>query len=569
MKRNQHIADLAPVLAGQKIHHVIICPGSRNAPLIQLFTSDPSFRCHSIVDERSAGYVALGMARQLQEPVAVVTTSGTAVLNLAPAAAEAHFQHVPLVLVTADRPRESVPQFDNQVIDQQEPFIRNSKGFFQFPAGAGNEGQLQEIGGHVQTLVREACSFPEGPVHFNVPLEEPLYEPLPPPRENQPPSGENLPKQGKNHPVKKSSRNRWKRISSGTRLLVLAGAGRHGGEIPALLESMARKYGTVVVAENIANLPSDRFIANPELLLNAAGEKELKELTPERLVVFGGQVVSKRMKLFLKAHPPGEIVLLENDPEGGLRTLLETLEGSAKRTDDEEDGRFGGYPEAWKRLEGKALAQAVDFLERTPFSNLAVIHRTMSSLPAGTVLHLGNSSVIRYSQLLPMRKDLQYFSNRGTSGIDGVVSTAVGAAMVSAGQHLLLVGDLSFVYDSNALWNKDFPANLKIVVVNDGGGGIFRLLEGPDRMPFFEEYSVTRHPVSLELLSRSFGREHLKADGLDELEEKLNLLLAPDSGINVLEADTSGSENSRIFKSFLNHHHSSYGEKKLEDHQGV
>jgi len=560
MKRNQHIADLAPVLAGQRIRHVIICPGSRNAPLIQLFTSDPSFCCHSIVDERSAGYVALGMARQLQEPVAVVTTSGTAVLNLAPAAAEAFYQHLPLVLVTADRPREAVPQFDNQVIDQQEPFIRNSKGFFQFPPGAGNEAQLQEISRHVQALVREACTFPEGPVHFNVPLEEPLYEPLPPPRDNLSPPGENPTPAGEN---------RWERIHAGTRLLLLAGAGRYGGDIPAFLESMAGKHGTVVVAENIANLPSERFIAHPELLLSAAGEKELKELIPERVVAFGGQVVSKRMKLFLKARPPVEITLLEDDPEGGLRTLLEALDRSAGRTDDGEGGRFSGYLESWKRLERKVLPRAVDFLERAPFSNLAAIHRTLSSLPAGTVLHLGNSSVIRYSQLLPLRNDLQYFSNRGTSGIDGVVSSAVGAAIVSARQHLLVVGDLSFVYDSNALWNKDFPANLKIVVVNDRGGGIFRLLEGPDRMPFFEEYSVTRHPVSLELLSRSFGRGYLRAHGLDELEEKLDVLLAPDSGINVLEADTSDSENSRIFKSFLNHHHLSHGEKNLEDHQGV
>ena len=120
--------------------------------------------------------------------------------------------------------------------------------------------------------------------------------------------------------------------------------------------------------------------------------------------------------------------------------------------------------------------------------------------------------------------------------------------MVSDLQHLLILGDLSFVYDSNALWNKSFPENLKIIVLNDGGGGIFRLLEGPDRMDFFEEFSVTHHPVSLELLSGAFGRRFSRAANMDELDRQLEALFAPFKGPSVLEVDTSASENSRIFK---------------------
>jgi len=152
---------------------------------------------------------------------------------------------------------------------------------------------------------------------------------------------------------------------------------------------------------------------------------------------------------------------------------------------------------------------------------------------------------------VPVRRDLLYYSNRGTSGIDGSVSAAVGASLVSDRTHVLVVGDLSFVYDSNALWNKNFPQNLKIIVLNDGGGGIFRLLEGPDRMDFFEEYSVTHHPVSLELLSQAFGRDCSRVTNREELQEKLETLFSPGSILSVLEVDTTGSENSRIFKQFF------------------
>jgi 2-succinyl-5-enolpyruvyl-6-hydroxy-3-cyclohexene-1-carboxylate synthase len=209
------------------------------------------------------------------------------------------------------------------------------------------------------------------------------------------------------------------------------------------------------------------------------------------------------------------------------------------------------YLDSWKITGERVLTLAREKLESLPFGNLSAIHRIFSKVPSGTVMHLGNSTTIRYSQIIQVRKDLLYYANRGISGIDGCVSSAVGAAMVSEKMHLLLVGDLSFVYDSNALWNKNFPDNLKIVVLNDGGGGIFRLLDGPDRMEFFEEYSVTHHPVSLELLSQAFGRAVQRAGGPEELEEKLDLLFASGTNLSVLEVDTSDSENSRIFKNFL------------------
>ncbi|MCK5134482.1 MAG: 2-succinyl-5-enolpyruvyl-6-hydroxy-3-cyclohexene-1-carboxylic-acid synthase [Bacteroidales bacterium] len=537
MNYNQHIADLGFLFEQLGIQHVIICPGSQNAPLIQLFTSNESFTCHSIVDERSAAYVALGMARQIRQPVVVVTTSGTAVLNLAPAVAEAHYQHVPLIVLTADRPLEKISQFNNQIIDQVEPYVNNSKGFFELPVEVRDQQELGEVLSIVEELVKTAVTLPGGPVHLNIPLAEPFYEKLPGPLLHHAGSGIQLASAQQDSVASDP-------VPSDRKILILAGTSAPDEEIQWILTNLANSRQVVVVAENIANMPSDDFIANPELLLAGTDEDERKDLAPDLVVSFGGQVVSKQLKLFLQALENLEVWMLEGSPAEELNRLTGKNAPAAPAT-------INQYLKAWKKAEARVRKTAVRFLDQATYCNLTAIQRVIASIPERSVLHLGNSSTIRYSQLLPLRQDLSYFSNRGTSGIDGCVSAAVGAALVSSDLHVLVVGDLSFVYDSNALWNRNYPKNLKIIVMNDGGGGIFRLLEGPDRMDFFEEYSVTHHPVSLELLTQSFGRIFQRARSMEELEEKLEVLFQPDSSISVLEVETSASENSRTFKDFM------------------
>ncbi|MCK4879748.1 MAG: 2-succinyl-5-enolpyruvyl-6-hydroxy-3-cyclohexene-1-carboxylic-acid synthase [Bacteroidales bacterium] len=531
MHHLQHIAELGPLVERVEARHVIIAPGSRNAPLIQLFTSDKRFICHSIVDERSAGYVALGMARQLDKPVVVVTTSGTAVMNLSPAVAEAFQQQIPLVVLTADRPREILSQFNNQVTDQRAPYFNFSKGFFEFPAEVREEGELKRGIQAVERLFREAVRYPAGPVHLNLPLTEPLYDPLPASLLSQ-----------------KEAEIEFEFPSSGTitgpaidltgrKVMILAGMGKRDAALQKALEKVQLCSQAVVVAENISNLTSDHFISTPELVLSGASDDERATLAPDLVIAFGQQVVSKRMKLFVQSLESAEIIELPEEPS--IAGLLEKLTGSG-----EVDNQ---YLPLWKEIEERECDRATTYLRQAPFGNLTAVGRILDAVPSHTVIHLGNSTSIRNSQLVPVRPDLEYYSNRGTSGIDGSLSAAVGAAMVSNHQHLLLVGDLSFVYDSNALWNKDFPENLKIVVLNDGGGGIFRLLKGPGRMAFFEEFSVTHHPVSLELLSGAFGRRFGRAAGFHELDRQIESLLAPGTGLSVVEVDTTASENSRIF----------------------
>jgi 2-succinyl-5-enolpyruvyl-6-hydroxy-3-cyclohexene-1-carboxylate synthase len=503
---------------------------------MQFFTSRDTFHCYSVVDERSGGYMALGMARQLDEPVIVITTSGTAVLNLAPSVAEAFHQRIPLVALTADRPLEVIPQFNNQWLDQEAPFYAFSKGFYQLPPEVYQPEDLEQIAGHLERLLASSISCPQGPVHINVTLEEPLYDPLPPPLLDH---GKPFPDTGYAEPENGSPAG----IPAGHRILVLAGMGSPDGRLLKSLELLVMSRQAVVVAEHIANLPGVSFCAHPELVMAGLNEEEKETLAPDLVLSFRGQVVSKRLKQFLQSREGLE----HREISGNVPAFLEEL--AAQHVPG--PGFSNDFQDRWKQAEDRVLKITEGRVRDLPFGNLSAVQSVLSSLPAGTAVHLGNSGVIRYALLTARRGDLTYYANRGTSGIDGSVSAAVGAAMVSETMHLLLVGDLSFVYDSNALWNRFFPGNLKIIVLNDGGGGIFRLLDGPDRMDFFEEYSVTHHPVSLELLSESYGRKCQRAATGKEFKEKLRSILDPGSTIQVLELDTAACENSRIFKDFL------------------
>jgi 2-succinyl-5-enolpyruvyl-6-hydroxy-3-cyclohexene-1-carboxylate synthase len=464
--------------------------------------------------------------------VVVLTTSGTAVLNLSPAVAEAFQQRIPLLVLTADRPREILSQFNNQVCDQRAPYFNYSKGFFEFPAQLRTKEELEQGMQSLDELLLDALRSPAGPVHLNLPLVEPLYESLPTPVLQEKKQGAES-----EQSFSESHAQDFPDIS-GKKVLILAGMGRGDPAIKQALEQMVRSKLVVVVAENISNLASEHFISTPELVLSGASPEERTQLLPDRVIAFGQQVVSKRMKLFVQSLE--EVELTELSEETEIAALFSQLSGP-----EEIDHPF---QRLWKALETREQKRATSYLHQAPFGSVTAVTRILQALPPETIVHLGNSSTVRYAQLIASRPDLSYFANRGTSGIDGSVSAAVGAAMISDAQHLLVVGDLSFVYDSNALWNKDFPKNLKIVVLNDGGGGIFRLLDGPGNMDFFEEFSVTHHPVSLELLSGAFGRKFGRATNMDELVQLTDILLDAGAGRSVLEVDLTKSENSLIFK---------------------
>ncbi|MCK4749018.1 MAG: 2-succinyl-5-enolpyruvyl-6-hydroxy-3-cyclohexene-1-carboxylic-acid synthase, partial [Bacteroidales bacterium] len=347
MEHNQHLSEFALLFKDLGLNHVIISPGSRNTPLIQMFTSNDYFDCHSIVDERSAGYVALGISRELNEPVGVVTTSGTAVLNLGPAVAEADYLNLPLMILTADRPLEKIQQFNNQAIDQEEVFLKNSRGFMQVDSRIGNIADLNSLVAKAYELASSALENPCGPVHFNFVLAEPLYDPLPVSvfqhhdwkkdkpeirldeslknwlgrREKKSGAPVVLPGGRKKKPDEQEQIPEYPQ-----KVLFLAGMGGADKNLLQVLERFSEKLGAVVIAENISNLPSENFITNPDLVIASASTDELEALMPDLVVTFGGQVVSKRLKLFLQSGN-AKIYNLESEPGANLQVLLDYIDG--------------------------------------------------------------------------------------------------------------------------------------------------------------------------------------------------------------------------------------------------
>lgn len=548
----QHITDLAFILKQHDISHVVICPGSRNAPLIQVFERDQAFSCFSIVDERSAGYVALGMCKELQKPVVIVTTSGTSTLNLAPAVAEAHYQNIPLIILTADRPAEWPPQFGNQRINQENIYLQNSKHSYQFPSELSDEKELTAALTIFSEIITRGSSGKKGPVHFNIPLNEPLYELVAP----EPSGNFSITKDisADMDPFNFGSED-LKRIAvaieNNKKVLLITGMGRYSQPEMELMSNLTSHYEVNVIAENIANLANDRFISSPELVLASADEKDMKALEPDLVLLIGGQVVSKRTRLFIQRLRDVPLFVSESFP-GELISLFAGIEHSDYGRPDVS------YPGYWKKLETNAWKHGLSFLQNSPYSNLTAINEILEAIPEGTTVHLGNSGTIRYSQIRPVKSGYTWYSNRGTSGIDGSLSTAAGAAMVSSDLHVVILGDLSFIYDSNALWNREFPGNLKIIVLNDKGGGIFRLLDGPDRMSFFGKFSVAHHPASIGGLAEAFNIKSRVAGSFDELKEGLNQLFSDDTDLQLLEVDTGGCENSSIFKQFFKSIHNQH-----------
>ncbi len=564
---NRHISELAEIAFQKGIRYAVISPGSRNAPLISAFLLHGKINCLSLVDERSAAFFALGIAQQQGKPVALISTSGTAVLNYAPALAEAFYQKVPLLVLTADRPVEWIDQQDNQTIRQQAIHAHYVKDSYQLPQEVHSETDIWHSQRMMSEAVNLAGTFPKGPVHVNIPLKEPLYD-----RENvQNPQPKIIAlKAGKisldDDDLSEIS-GKW---NASRRKLIICGQQNNDEELNNLLSQLAEDNSVTVISENLSNITNKRFIDCPEKLLAGTDQENYSSLVPDILVSFGGPVVSKRLKIFLRNHKPKEHWLIDSsashtDTYQSLTQIFpvqpvyffDQLLSRQKAISD------ASYREDWKRLEKKVETNHALFLAESPFSDLKAFHILLGKMPGHSVLHLGNSSPVRYAQLFKTNSSLTYYSNRGTSGIDGCLSTAAGAAYFNNKKlTTVILGDLSFMYDSNALWNKNLSADLRIIVINNGGGGIFRLIEGPAKNEGFEEFFETRHPANIEMLSRAYGLSYYYCDNEDDLYNILDKFNGKETKAAVLEIKTPRIENADIYKNYLNFIKKSDGTKK-------
>lgn len=528
--------------------HAVISPGSRNAPLIKAFTNEPGIECLSIADERSAGYIAMGIAQQLNQPVAIICTSGTAALNYAPAMAEAYYQHIPIIAITADRPPEWIDQMDGQAIRQNGIFTN----FTEFEVNLKVLTCNMDFSYNIDLFNKAQNKINHGPVHINAPFAEPLYQ-FP---ENYIPSVFDENEYTINQTLSDNELDALKNeFSQYKKVLVIAGQDATNTALNNTLNIFNKLPQVLIINEHLSNLTLKNSIDLPELFFAGIKKSEYEAFSPELLISFGGPVLSKRMKLFLRNNKP--VAHWRIDDRNEFPDTYQCLSKAIRALPHQvlaymTSSLNSEYKSHWLSVFGSIQYKHLTFCEKLLWSDMLTYKQILAAIPQESIVHLGNSSVVRYLNLFRLPNTLELFSNRGTSGIDGVLSTAIGAAMAKPeNTHTLLIGDISFVYDSNAFWNRYPQQNLKIIVINNQGGNIFRLIPGPDTTGALDDYFETHVPVNLKKLVESFGYKHLLSEDTGSLKENLAKLYSEKQAI-VLEIKTNGEYSAQIWKEFFN-----------------
>ncbi len=549
----QGVSELPYICHEYGVAHAVISPGSRNAPLIIAFTSHPHINCISITDERSAAYYALGMAQQLKKPVALICTSGTAMINYSPALAEAYYMNIPLVAITADRPPEWIDQNDGQTIRQKELYSNFIKGSFQTPVETEKQEDLWFFHRMISEALNVAVAPLPGPVHINMPLREPLYEPLPEVDLNNFRIIKTTPVTPTTSSVQvEMLKSKWQNYE---KRLIICGMGNHDPVLAEVLTSIVNNDQAVVIAENLSNLKVDGSIETPDSFMASLGQDDLVSFRPDLLITCGGAVLSKKLKRFLREYQPGEH--WHFGPNAYLTDTFQSLnlvvdsDPAELFTSVSQEGASGSVYVVFARNKNITLMQLHRGLfDEMMFSDMVAYQLLLENIPENSSLHLANSTPVRYSQLFTTRAGIGYYSNRGTSGIDGCISTAAGAAMVSGEMHIALAGDLAFIYDSNALWNNKLPPNLRVIVIDNGGGNIFRLIDTSPVINPIREFFETPHNVDIKKLCEAYHVDYYFADNKESLVENINPFFKPNGRPAVLHIITSGEASSRTFKQY-------------------
>ncbi len=550
------------------IENIIISPGSRNAPLTIGFTEDKFFKCYSLVDERCAAFFALGMSQQSRKPVVAICTSGSALLNYYPAVAEAFYSDIPLVIISADRPVYKIDIGDGQTIRQENVFqnhIGYSGGLKQDVCHAGEKIQkpvetqraIQLFNDDILNKALNTAIETFSPVHINVPFEEPLYDTV---EENTVIPHVELPVIS-GEPESYGLRDFADIWNSSKRKIILVGTNPPDAIEKKHMDSLALDSSVLVFTETTSNLHHPNFFPSIDSIIaplekSTHKNENFKALQPDVLLTFGGMIVSKKIKAFLRNYSPK--YHWHVGPKKAYDTFF-TLSHHFKTDADSFFDRFlrltrpvsSDFYQRWSQVRTHYIEKRKEYLSKIPFTDMLAFHRIIHSIPKGYEVQLGNSSTVRYSQLFDMDPTLRVFCNRGTSGIDGSTSTAMGASIYSGSPTVLLTGDLSFLYDSNGLWNNYIRPDFRIIVINNGGGGIFRILPGKEATENFENYFETVQHLNIEKLCSLYGFEHSKAANDMDLRNKLSEFYKESSTPKLLEIRTPRLKNDKILLAYF------------------
>ena len=528
-----------------EIQTVVISPGSRNAPLTIGFSNHEDFETLSIVDERCAAFFALGIAQQKQEPVALVCTSGSALLNYYPAIAEAYYSQIPIVVISADRPSHFIDIGDGQTIRQENVFHNHI--LFSANLKENDFDKNSEKLSKAFSLLHKV----KGPIHINAPFDEPLYETVSKMRDFS-------------FKIEKSDtesnidyNNLAQLWNSASKKMILVGVHYPNKKLELLLDKVADDPSVLVLTETTSNLNNKRFINSIDNLIFNLTQEEFASLQPDILLTFGGLIVSKKIKKFLREYSPSEHWHVNE-----LRAF-DTYHVLSKHIKIDSYSFFenfhklvihntkSNYESDWTHHKKLIREKHNNYIKKAPYSDLKVFDLILKVIPDFSEVQFSNSAIIRYSQLFEMNSTITVFCNRGTSGIDGSTSTALGAAYATQKSTTLVTGDLSFFYDSNALWNNYIPKDVRIIIINNSGGGIFKIIPGPKKSSALE-YFETPHCLTAEHLSLMFGFEYSTAHNLKTLQQKVVNFYDTSDKPKILEIFTPSDQNDLVLKAYIN-----------------
>ncbi len=553
LSKKRSVQILLQQCVAQGLKEIVISPGSRNAPLILSFSNIPEIKCYTIVDERSAAFFAMGMAQQLKRPVALLCTSGSAALNYAPAIVESYYQEIPLVVLTADRPAEWLGQADGQTIPQNGLY----NNYVRYQATLPVECSHQDDAWYAARCVSEAfykAQFPvKGPVHINVPLREPLYEMEDVPVHNKKTISSLIPQYSLSFEQVTSLKDIWDQSKS---VMILGGVFNRDENFNETLNDCAKKNNVVVLTETTTNIQGEEIIKCIDRQLALIKEEEKAAFSPELLITFGGQIVSKHVKKFLRDNPPKNhwhISLNESfiDTFQHLTLSVKMNPFSFFKEITEFKEVDSDFKEKWQHLKGISRLKHESFVNDVTWCDLRAFDFITKNIPTDYDLQLANSTPVRYAQLFQDQIFIPTFGNRGASGIDGTLSTALGACVGSERKTLAITGDLSFFYDSNALWNKYLNPNFKIILINNGGGGIFKFIPGPAETKQVDEFFEARHSFSAQSLVENYNASYFSCSKEQELQQSLKNFFAYDKKTAVLEIFTREQDNGQILRSYF------------------
>lgn len=546
MSISQTILDIAEICAQHGVKHLVVSPGSRNAPLTLAFSRHASINTRVISDERSAGYIALGIAKSLKQPVILLCTSGTAALNFGPAITEAFYQNVPLLVFTADRPPEWIDQNDGQSVRQRNIFNSHVKQSFELPVSMEHQDEKWQVHRIINEAVNISIGNIPGPVHINAPFREPLY-----------PEGNQSWEYHKDVPLTKITDNcrnlsgeQWQRLATQWanyhKILVVGGQAGQSGKLTEALENLQAHASIPVVGDATSNLHQvNGVIQHPEIILGQTDET-LETLQPDLLITLGGGLISKNLKLFLRKYRPLQHWHLQEQgyPADTFRSLSRVITMDpayffSELIEHIPTSSDSPWYQRWRQQQDRAKQWITEYLSGQDFNELQAVQQVLKST-GGYHLHVSNSTPVRWVDLLGVDPEtIEVSANRGTSGIDGCSSTAVGHSMVNQRQNLLITGDMAFFYDRNAFWHNYQLPNLKIILLNNHGGGIFRLIDGPRHQPEREELFVTKQLLTAKNSARDFGIKYLFCNKSEDLKKMMGAMLEPNDHACLLEIEFS------------------------------